>query len=682
MLIEVLIFFFVPCILSASVSVSRPLDLGSFSSDFNVSSFSHIISLPFNHLILFSTDSSKLSYDGFLITEILSTTSNKFTTILYEPQCFYQEKRFNLVLSDFPSQRISFTHLHVNFLSPSVSSNVVLAAYDFHPDPETNVVTSLTMKFFFFSNFSPTSYFENIIENDLITIEVPPFVLGNDQLPIANLSLDLNSFICQPSFPHLITFSSSVSLQFCMSSSGVFNTSFYQFTSVSLLLQFHSFDTLYAFFQHDSASLILLLSDNKIIVKDINQLASLSFSSPITNAVSISHVPDHSPLPQFVLLRCSTQKCEIRLISIDFNNGQLEPAGRLLTVSSSNDHSAFLFADGSLKTVGSNANGKLGDSTETPRSLPASVPLVKDAISVSCGYGHTLALRKSGVLVVFGGNSAGQLGDGTTLSRWTPRDLQISASIIEISAGNQHSLARLRNGSVLSWGRSTSGRLGNTDKVAAHDSVLTPTPVTHLFNAVAISAGDTHSLFVRADGTVVGCGANGAGRLGNGDTNSRTWITPCLFINDAVSAAAGGAHSIVLNRDGSLYVFGASAVGQLGLGTTLGHQTPQLLTGYKFVAISAGSAFSIGLLENGHVMTWGTNLDGQLGIGSMTNQLSPVRVGSLYNVFLIAAGSNQAFAVERNGTVYGWGNNLSSVLGDGTVTNRLVPTHLTALDEH
>ncbi|KAL0222096.1 hypothetical protein RCL1_001950 [Eukaryota sp. TZLM3-RCL] len=672
----ILILFIIPCCLSASVSVSRPLVLGSPHPDFSISSYSHIASLPFNHVLLFHTDNVNPS--RFYIIEVLATTPSVLSTIIHYPQCPSFENLFNLNLSDFPSNKVAFAHLHADFSSPSPSSDLLLAAHDFYADVETNIVSSLTIKFFCFQNFSPLNYFESVIENDPITIDVPHFLLDNDQIPIANISLDLNSLSCEPSHPHLISFYSTVAVQFCMSSYGVFSVSFYQIVGSTLPLQ--HLDARCAFFTHDSNFLLLLVTDYKITIQDIDQAASLTISTSLKNVVSISPLLDTFPLSSFIVLCCTVRYCELRILSIDFNNDQLQPQGRFRTLASGYFHSAFLLHSGSLKTVGNNVNGKLGDSTQNSRSFPDDVPLVQDAVSVSCGSGHTLALRKSGVVVAFAVNSRGQLGDDTTNERWTPRDLSISAIIVEISAGNEHSLARLHNGSVLSWGRSSSGRLGNTDKITFNDHVSTPTLVTNLFNAVAISGGDEHSLFVRADGTVVACGHNGAGRLGNGHTNSEPLIKPCLFINNAIGVAAGGAHSLVLNRDGSLYVFGSSALGQLGLGDTLHHSTPQLLTGYKFVAVAAGLAFSMGLLENGHVLTWGRNNHGQLGIGTLTNTESPVRVSTLYNVYLITVGSSQAFAVERNGTVYGWGNNVNSVLGDGTTTNKLWPTHLTALD--
>src|SRR5688572_12183713 len=66
--------------------------------------------------------------------------------------------------------------------------------------------------------------------------------------------------------------------------------------------------------------------------------------------------------------------------------------------------------------------------------------------------------------------------------------LNIANSIVAIDAGNFHNLAILTNGTVLGWGFNS------------HEQRVPPPGIT---NAIAVAAGATHSLILKADGRVV-----------------------------------------------------------------------------------------------------------------------------------------------------------------------------------
>ena len=95
-------------------------------------------------------------------------------------------------------------------------------------------------------------------------------------------------------------------------------------------------------------------------------------------------------------------------------------------------------------------------------------------------------------------------------------------------------MALLWDGSVWTWGSDVSGKLGDGQvspsyNVTNNDSFL-PLRVHGLGNTgyltsiVAISAGESHNLALRSDGTVWAWGWNFYGQLGNGATSS--FLTP------------------------------------------------------------------------------------------------------------------------------------------------------------
>src|SRR6186997_3676034 len=81
-----------------------------------------------------------------------------------------------------------------------------------------------------------------------------------------------------------------------------------------------------------------------------------------------------------------------------------------------------------------------------------------------------------------------------------------------ISGGKNHSLFICNNGTVMACGRNAIGQLGDGSTTLRS----TPVQVSGLSGITAVSGGGDHSLFLKNDGTVWGCGSNGLGELGDG----------------------------------------------------------------------------------------------------------------------------------------------------------------------
>jgi alpha-tubulin suppressor-like RCC1 family protein len=215
------------------------------------------------------------------------------------------------------------------------------------------------------------------------------------------------------------------------------------------------------------------------------------------------------------------------------------------------------------------------------------------------------------------------------------------------------------------------------------------------FYAIAVSAGDQHSLAVKADGTVWAWGNNGQYELGDGTTIDKYHPVQVPGLTGITAVSAGFSHSLALKTDGTVWAWGNNGNGVLGTGDTTNSTKPIQVkdpgdpTGYLtgVIAISAGRELSIALKNDGTVWTWGSNPNGQLGDGTIINHYLPAKVkdptgtGYLTGVTAISTlaldSDIVSLALKGDGTVWGWGYNHYYQIGDGTNQDRYLPTQST-----
>jgi alpha-tubulin suppressor-like RCC1 family protein len=260
--------------------------------------------------------------------------------------------------------------------------------------------------------------------------------------------------------------------------------------------------------------------------------------------------------------------------------------------------------------------------------------------------------------------------------------------IRQVWGGGRHTMALLWDGSVWTWGSDVSGKLGDGQvspsyNVTNNDSFLPlhvhgPGNVGYLNSIVAISAGESHNLALRSDGTVWAWGWNGLGQLGNGTTNDASTPVQVSGLTNVVAISGRGYHCLALKSEGTVWAWGWNSWGQLGNGTTSFTAVPVQVVGLTNPAtISAGYMISMALMSNGTVQVWGTDRKGEMGQGVFnTSSYTPIPVRGLSNVVSVSADFQEPEALKSDGTIWMWGWNNLGQLGIGTTYDTNMPVQV------
>jgi hypothetical protein len=137
--------------------------------------------------------------------------------------------------------------------------------------------------------------------------------------------------------------------------------------------------------------------------------------------------------------------------------------------------------DGTLWGWGFNANGQVGNGTQTTQLVPVQLGTDTDWQTVACGGYHSMALKIDGTLWAWGNNGLGQLGDGTQQNRLVPTPIGTASDWQSISGGLLHTVAKKTDGTLWTWGYGLYGQLGQNSNFSAY----TPTLVDCEFMGVA-----------------------------------------------------------------------------------------------------------------------------------------------------------------------------------------------------
>jgi alpha-tubulin suppressor-like RCC1 family protein len=258
----------------------------------------------------------------------------------------------------------------------------------------------------------------------------------------------------------------------------------------------------------------------------------------------------------------------------------------------------------------------------------------------------------------------------------------IPDSFIAISAGGSHSLAIRADGTLWAWGANDSSQLGTGNQVSSN----IPVQVGTSNNWLKISAGKEHSLGIQKDGTLWAWGANGpnpnhshqSGRLGDGTATRRASPVQIGTSNEWVEISAGFLHSLGIQRDGTLWAWGANLNNQLGDRTGQMQHSP-VRVGYdsNWSKVYANDYLtSYAIKQDGSLWSWGYCGDpGEHGVNRCHTVTGPGRVGTANDWVDLGAATEYCMAVKSNGTLWTWGTG-NGYGGSGISGNVVVPTQV------
>ncbi len=300
---------------------------------------------------------------------------------------------------------------------------------------------------------------------------------------------------------------------------------------------------------------------------------------------------------------------------------------------------------------------------------------VTDAVQVAAGGQHTCVVKRTRQVACWGLGTLGRLGYAATAPVSAPALVPGLADVIRVTAGLNHTCALLASGKIKCWGSNAESQLGSTTPAASQP---VPVEADSISDAVAVSAGDTHTCAVLASGEVKCWGANGSGRLGDGTLDERHAATGYVAeLTNIAQVSAGTAHACAVHAKGKVLCWGSNATGQLGDGTVEERSVPVEAVGIDdAVQVSAGARHSCAVHASGRVSCWGANDVGQLGDGMLGQRTSPFEVSGLTDAVQVSAGVKHTCVVRKDGRVLCWGENDNGELGDGSIIDAPTPVQV------
>ena len=325
-------------------------------------------------------------------------------------------------------------------------------------------------------------------------------------------------------------------------------------------------------------------------------------------------------------------------------------ARRVIQVSGGWLQSLALCSDGTVWAWGNDGNGELGNGQPiADSSVPVQVDLSilngKKVVQIASGGYHNIALCSDGTLVGWGYNvyTSSSTGDSSS-----PRIIERGPAlegktIVQIVAGEFHQHALCSDGTVVSWGQNSSAQLGNPVYIsgASSPTEIDRTNIPPDKKIVRLATRHQSTLALCSDGTVIGWGLNGAQQLGF--TGSAFVFFPQVLNfgplaegQKVAQIASGYDYSLLLLEDGTLLSCGSDQYGQLGdgagnvnSGTAVEVVASGALSGKTVSKISAGAYFGLVLCSDGTLVSWGHDNRGQLGDDAeFANKNAPVFVSS------------------------------------------------------
>jgi alpha-tubulin suppressor-like RCC1 family protein len=317
------------------------------------------------------------------------------------------------------------------------------------------------------------------------------------------------------------------------------------------------------------------------------------------------------------------------------------------------NHSVGLKADGTAWEWGGNPYFWWDPNVTTGVNLPTPVVTPGRWQQLAMGRYHMLGIKTDGTLWSWGLNSDGQLGYYAGSRPTAPQRVGTASDWSRISGGAFHSIALKKDGSLWGWGRNTSQQAGAGAGVPL---VVIPARIGSEVGWTDVSAGGTHSLALKSDGSLWGWGDNSARQLGVAGGGALAEPTRIGTANDWEAIAAGQMFSVAIKSTGILWFFGGGAA-------------PKPAGSYAdWKSLSAG--YSIALTRKDGT-AWTTALPQELDGRTLTDFTESMlqRVDDRNDWAAVSAARWYQFAgVRTDGTLWAWGDNSFGDSGQPVLT--------------
>lgn len=342
----------------------------------------------------------------------------------------------------------------------------------------------------------------------------------------------------------------------------------------------------------------------------------------------------------------------------DWKAEVLVDVSEFIDIAIGNNHALAIKADGTLWAWGNQGDGKLGDGINNStafRGIPVQIGSDTNWAIISAGDRHSAAIKTTGTLWTWGSRIGGRLGDGNTSGATTsPTQIGSDTNWEDVSCGRELTVA-VKGGGLYTCGTNGSYKTGlNTDVGSTTSFTLADaTGWTKCY------AGVLHGIGFK-NNELWSWGANTEGRTGQGTTTGATQIpTQTTEISTGwLTGSAGSSHSMAIKTDGTMWYFGQQFNGRLGNGSTsalsitspmqLGADTDWERVGINGNTLTARQTEQSYAIKGGAFYACGLNNHGQLGIDpSVTAETGDwTQVGSGTNYTKVGAGGGFALAIR------------------------------------
>lgn len=321
--------------------------------------------------------------------------------------------------------------------------------------------------------------------------------------------------------------------------------------------------------------------------------------------------------------------------------------------------SMAIMKNGDTYTWGSNNNNKLGTTATKNQIYPTKLENVNTSISGDIGTDNGGIIDTQGFVYMWGLGTYGNLGNSL-----------YNTSVEPVLVGAEE--AGLDEYDIIL-------HLGETHQITVTNKTFNVLKEIQETGTINYNIGNSNIASISNTGLVTGQKEGKTTAIVTKADTGATSIANVTVLPEGVEiepmALTCMSHTVVLKANGTVWAYGLNSSYELGNGTSISSDRPiqvSFPSNIKITQIAVGNTHNLALDTEGNVWVWGVNSNNALGTKLKT---TPSRLG-ISNVKKIAANNDQSMILTKDGYVYVWGLNSNGELGVGTYKEVKTPTLL------